>query len=273
MTVFLVRDETSRPQLAEQITDILQQLAPIMVETTGLSLAPRVTYRLVTPKEWRAVQVRGLQRALACDMADLDLPPERLAQAHASIKKARVMMLKAWPLVMGSTGRTAGEQPETVIAPKALHHTGLLANDDVLAQMVVHELVHHAQQTAWDHHAARWSTLFPDLRGRPHWAFSSLLEGHARWADQQVTRLAFGAPVDADRTRKSQSLRYRLHARLPGIRNAGPSRAAYDAGAQFIEHIVAAGGTDLINRIWKDSDLVPTHSEITDAEAWLLRVG
>ncbi|MGJ5871917.1 zinc-dependent metalloprotease [Streptomyces griseiscabiei] len=55
-------------------------------------------------------------------------------------------------------------------------------------------------------------------------------------------------------------------------RLGGPSRAAYEQGTLLITHAVATGGTDLVNRVWKDTVFLPTDDESADPEAWVHRL-
>ncbi|WP_328937438.1 zinc-dependent metalloprotease [Streptomyces tauricus] len=268
MTVFEVVDETRRhAELRDRIREILHTVAPHAADTTGLPLPAQVRYRLLTPKAWREETRLNTQHILARDIADLDLTPPEIKATRAVIKVAGVGPTLVWPLVLGSTQRAADGQRETIITPKALRHAGLLADDPALHQMVAHELVHHLQAEARS--GAVWKTFFPgkrDLGNIPRESFTLVLEGHATWADRQVTRHLFGTPADHRLARKSW--RYQLHRSIPGIHHLGPDPEAYERGAALIERLMESHGTHGINRIWKDASLLPTTKEIADPDAW-----
>lgn len=270
MTRFTVLDDTLRhPELCERITTTLRLVAPHVAETTGLPLPPEVRFRLLTPAAWRAASRESRERVLQRDIVDLDLPPEKISAMRGALKVTGSFSALVWPLILGQTGKAADGQTQTILAPRALHHTGLLADDECMHQMLAHELVHHLQAEARS--GTVWHTFFPAEREISKEGVSVVLEGHASWADQQVTTRLYGRPVNHHQ-QAPRSWRYRLHAGLPGIRRLGPSRAAYEQGARLIGHATQAYGTDLINRVWKDTSLLPNAAEIADPDAWCRRI-
>ncbi|MET7695675.1 zinc-dependent metalloprotease [Streptomyces sp. NPDC005483] len=268
-TRFTVLDETQRhPDLAEQIDRILHRVAPTVTEITDLPLTQEVRFRLLTPKAWRDETRKSQHRTLSRDIADLELTSQEIDAVRTGLRIMGFVPVLVWPLVLGSTLTADDGRSETIVAPQALHHGGLLVNEPALHQVVAHELVHQAQADA--HGGAVWTTFFPQKRGITAGGASAVLEGHADWADHQVTARLFGTP--ADHRQSPKSWRHRTHNALPGIRRLGPSRAAYEQGARLIGRAVAAGGTDLVNRIWKDAAFLPTEEEIADPDAWVRRI-
>ncbi|MGW0491133.1 zinc-dependent metalloprotease [Streptomyces olivaceus] len=273
MTRFTVLDDTRRhPDLAERITEILRKVAPLVEETTSLSLPPEVRFRLLTPKAWRQAEGEYRQRILARDIADPDLllPSEQIAPVRLILKATKFMPALVWPLILGSTVVAFDGRSETLVVPKALRHCGLLAHEPSLYQVITHELTHHAQDAACDDNPA-WKTFFPHLRKIEPRSISPFVEGHAHWTDQQVTTLLYGEPVNHAQQAK-RSLRARFHKRIPGIRDLGPSAAAYEQGARLVGHTVTTHGTELVNRVWKDTSLLPTPSEIAEPGDWSTRI-
>ncbi|MEH0415917.1 zinc-dependent metalloprotease [Streptomyces sp. B21-083] len=268
-TRFTVLDETRRhPDLAEQIDRILHRVAPTVEETTNLPFPQEVRFRLLTPKAWRAETHRSRHRILARDIADLKLTPQDIDAIRVVLRITSFVPALVWPLVLGSTLETDDGSRETIIAPRALHHGGLLVDEPALHQLVAHELVHQIQADGQS--GAVWTTYFPQKRGINGRGASTVIEGHANWADHQVTARLFGSPADARHSPKSW--RYRAHMAIPGIQRLGPSRAAYEQGSLLIERAVAAGGTDLVNQIWKDPVFLPTEEETADPDAWVRRI-
>ncbi|WP_405547666.1 zinc-dependent metalloprotease [Streptomyces phaeochromogenes] len=271
MTSFTVHDDTRRhDELRERISEILHKVAPDVDATTSLPLPAHVCFRLLTPKAWRHAQVQHAQRILARDIADLDLGPGPIGVVRIAMREtARVTSALTWPLKLATSMEADGGAYETLMAPKALRHAGVLAHEPSLLQVVAHELVHHLQFAAAD--GTLWTTLFPHLRGIDPRSVTTFREGHAAWTDRHITGRLFGAPVDHRRD-GSKSWRYRLHNGLPGIRRLGPSLEAYDRGARFFADVTAATGTDVVNRVWKDATLHPAAGEFADAHAWIGRV-
>ena len=270
-TRFTVLDETHRhPELSEQLTAILHTVAPIVQETTGLALPAQVRFRLMTPKRWRICVHQNHERLLARDIADLEMSPKEISQMRRALKIAGPAVLRlTWPLMAAVTMEAADGRLDTVLAPSTLHHGGLLADERYLTRMTAHELVHHAQLTARG--PLVWETLFHERRGLTRHGGMTVLEGHAVWADRQVTTHLYGAPVDHTQDAR-RSWRYRLHAAVPGISKLGPRRAHYEQGVRLITEAVDLHGTDVVNRVWTDAALLPTTEEISDPGTWTRRL-
>lgn len=268
-TRFTVLDTTQgHDDLAVQISTILHEVAPTVNEITGLPLPAEVRYRLLTPRDWRNEFRQNQHRILVRDIADLELEQKEIDAARRVVKAMGFIPVLTWPLMPATTHAGADGKRETIIAPKTLHHSGVLADEPALYQVIAHELVHHLQAAA--RNGAVWKTFFPRKREMPPRSAAPFLEGHADWADRQVTTRLFGTPADHRQARKSW--RYRLHNALPGIRRLGPSRAAYEQGSHLIAHAVDAHGTDLVNQVWKDVTFLPTEEEIADPGAWIRRL-
>ncbi|MGW3651687.1 zinc-dependent metalloprotease [Streptomyces sp. NPDC000878] len=267
---FTVVDDThGHPDLADQVSAILHRVAPTVQEITGLPLPPEVRVRLLTPKAWREELRQNRHRTFARDLADLDLTSAEITAVRVGLKIAAFVPVLLWPLVPAATQQAADTRWETIIAPRALRHCGVLADEPSLHQVIAHELVHQMQAEA--HGGTVWDSFFLQKRGTPAppCSVSTVLEGHATWADQQATTQLLGTPADHRQARKSW--RYRLHNR-DIIRRLVPSRDAYEQGAHLIGHAVAAHGTGVVNHVWNDLSLLPTAEEIAAPEAWTRRI-
>ncbi|QNP74957.1 zinc-dependent metalloprotease [Streptomyces roseirectus] len=269
-TRFTVLDETHRhPELSAHLTAILHTVAPIVRETTGLPLPAEVRFRLLTPRAWRAAVRQNNERIVARDIADLELTPTEITTLRYALKIAGFIPVLTWPLIGAQIMEAADGRTEAVLAPRSLQHSGYLTNEQCLTQMAAHELVHHAQ------FAARgpivWETLLHERRGLSRHGGMTVLEGHATWADRQVTTRLYGAPVNHTEQAK-RSWRYRLHANIPGMSKLGPRRAFYEQGAQLIAQAVDTYGIDVLNRVWTDTSLLPTTEEITAPDTWARRL-
>ncbi|MGW0827114.1 zinc-dependent metalloprotease [Streptomyces sp. NPDC002845] len=267
---FTILDDTRRhPELAARLFDILHAAAPMAEEITGLSLPPRVRFRLLAPKKWRRAQMRARQRILTRDIADLELTPDQFDPVRVALKATGVSDRLILPLMLATSMEADDGQYETIMNLLALRHAGILTHEPSLHQVSAHELIHHAQFAATG--GTVWRTLFPQLRGIDSGSVTTWREGHADWADRQITTRLFGAPVQ-HRTDAPKSWRYLLHNRLPGIRRLGPSPETYEQGSRFFSHVIAESGIDLTNRAWKDTELLPTTDEFANPDAWICRV-
>ncbi|WP_416975812.1 zinc-dependent metalloprotease [Streptomyces sp. 4F14] len=270
VTRFAVLDETRRhPDLAEQISAILHTVAPIVTETTGLTVPPDVRFRLITPKQWRTAFRYNAGRILTRDIADLEMTPKEITQMRRVLKIGGIVPVVIWPLIAGVTMEATDGQTETVIAPRTLQHSGYDTSPQCLAQIVAHELVHHAQLAA---RTDAWEeTLFPDRRGRDRLAGPTVLEGHATWADHKITAHLYGTPVNAAQHAK-RSRRFRLHAAIARLTRLSLPLSHYEQGFRLIARAVDANGTDMVNQVWTDASLLPTTEEITDPDTWARRL-
>ncbi|WP_189858430.1 zinc-dependent metalloprotease [Streptomyces poonensis] len=266
-----VLDDTQRnSELKESIEQLLIIVAPHVRQLTGLP-APsnEVRFRLLEPKAWRHECGQHTRRVLDRDRANLDLvlTPEQLEGADIAVKITGFLPAVIWPLFSALTVEAGDGGSETIIAPRALHHTGLVDEAPLLCQLVAHELTHHFQAVA----GAPWRTLFPRERRICPRGAVTLVKGHAHWVAQQVTCRVFGRPVD-HHEHAHRSLRYQLAkgvCHLPLF--AGVRHDAYLRGVAFVHHVVHERGTDPINRAWNDHTLLPTADEISDPGAWIRR--
>ncbi|MFH8411096.1 hypothetical protein ACH4FX_40960 [Streptomyces sp. NPDC018019] len=279
-----VRDETGRARrLAWQARQMLAEAAPRLEEITGLT-TPTVVFRLVTPRTWRKEVVAYVERGIQQAFAGSEVyERERLEAAH-KVESWRRRTALTWPLQEGMTLTGPDGQPQTLIAPRALHHTGFRRERTALHRLLVHECVHHGQILA-----SQGAVVPPRLSVR-RYAFDDravpvLLEGHAEWAERHYTAEVFGALPSTDQLRSSW--RYRLHQRLlrEDIRRAqrhtpappepsSPALDPRDVGARFVAAAVAGvGDVARFNKVWHELCLVPTAEEIQQPEAWLRRVG
>jgi coenzyme F420 biosynthesis associated uncharacterized protein len=101
----------------------------------------------------------------------------------------------------------------------------------------------------------------------------SLLEGHG-----DVTMDRAGASRVPDAARFSQTLRERRRQRglarvvmlLIGL---DAKMRQYEAGERFIAAVEAAGGRDLMDRVWEGPEALPSLAEVRDPPSWIRRMG
>jgi len=105
-------------------------------------------------------------------------------------------------------------------------------------------------------------------------AMMSLLEGHGdvtmdRAGATEVPDAAWFSRVLRERRRRA-SLPARLLQQLVGI---DAKLRQYEQGERFIRAVEAAGGPELLARVWEAPEMLPTMDEIRHPEQWVARVG
>ncbi|WP_030593340.1 hypothetical protein [Streptomyces globisporus] len=266
MTTIHVFDETgSQDELRERVDRILGRVAPLVETTTGLSLPATVTVRIVPVETWQTEQTADMQCRLRTYGGAMPLWKRPLIRAVGAAMLRRFRKLAprlGGVMVMGATQPGTGDESQTLLVPRALEHTGALANP-YLTQLLVHELIHHAQNAA-SGHRAHWSAHAP-AAGLRSLGVDVLEEGHAHWADQTITQQEFGAAVDVHSAPKSP--RYEEVAKDPAIARRKQRDAPYKVGRVLVASAIDTVGTYGVNRVWSDALLLPTQEEIAEAVA------
>ncbi|WP_030660288.1 hypothetical protein [Streptomyces rimosus] len=181
-----VHDETGRARrLAQQVRQVLAEAAPRLEEITGLA-TPTVTFRLVTPRVWRMEVVAYVERGIQQAFAGSEVYERERAEAAHKVDAWRRKLALTWPLQEGMTLTGPDGRPQTLIAPRALHHTGVRRDRTALLRLLVHECVHHGQVFA-----SQGAVVPPRLSVRRYAyddrAVPVLFEGHAEWAERHYT--------------------------------------------------------------------------------------
>ncbi|MFI1532069.1 zinc-dependent metalloprotease [Streptomyces griseus] len=270
MTDILVLDETDQHQeLREQVETILSRFAPLMPMATGLELPQLVCFRIVPVETWQSEQTAEkvqLLREYRELMPYWKRPLVGLGSALVVRISGTVSADLGGVLVMGASQRGMGAgESQTLLVPEALHHTGLLTDPKYLTQMVVHELVHHAQNRASGHRRA-WAADDPGnlIRGN---GVELLEEGHAFWADQAIVRQGLGEPCDVYSAPKSPRYEDAIQGKM--VKLLAPDRDRYNAGRLLVESAIEAVGTQRFNQVWTTPELLPSKAELEDAVAAL----
>ncbi|NEW77752.1 zinc-dependent metalloprotease [Streptomyces rhizosphaericus] len=284
MTVIDVLDETGRErQLADQITGMLEDTAELVSDITVLTPPSVLRIRLLSPKAWRAESMAYLRREIEASFTRSAPSPAEEAEARKAELAYRASTVASWWMVHGRTMLDSTGEPQTLIAPKALHHTGLRYASNELYRFVLHESVHQWQIATSRGAVVPIPILERDLN-EPDRAVMHLVEGHADWVVQQVARRLFGS----DKPSAAQlrpSWRYRGQTALIQwlARRVAQPDALEQAGSQmericneglhWVESVVKGVGVIPFSKIWEDPWCVPTTDEITNVEKWFLRVG
>ncbi|QNP74956.1 hypothetical protein IAG44_39770 [Streptomyces roseirectus] len=268
---YLVRQEAGPEYdaLGKRLEKIAAVTAPLVTAVTGLPMPESVVIRTMTVHEWKQAHRRSSEHLLRTEALQLGATSRTKARLRRRIQLA--VMNRMWPVVLGQSVPLEPGHPELVILPEALKHAGRLDDDPVLHKILGHEMTHLAQDAAGD--GTVWTaqdTYFPDLRGIADRDYHFLLEGHAYWADQQITTRLYGTPVCTDKPSPYASARYlklfnsRLRTQIVEVQ-----RRATDSVAR----IIATEGLDAFNRVWTTPTLVPLKSETSTPELWRRRFG
>lgn len=241
-------------------------VAPLVKPTTGLHLPGLAAFRIVSVETWRPEQAAGKGRLLETYQELLPLwkrPLIGLGKAMVLHKFQQLSADLGGVLVMAATQPGPGaDESQTLLVPEALEHTGVLSGPEFLTQVVVHELVHHAQNRA-SRHRADWAAHTPKTLVRRN-GVSYLEEGHARWTDQIITRELFEAAVDAGSAPRSE--RYREVAKRKELAALKPKIDPYRVGHALVASAIDTVGTQELNAVWSNALLLPS-KEVVEAVA------
>ncbi|MFD7764635.1 hypothetical protein [Streptomyces microflavus] len=275
MTNLLVLDETKRhPELRAQVETVLEQVAPMVRETTRLELPSVVNFRLITPEQWQADSAADMSahvQRFRKRKPRWQAPVINLIERVALAKFHQVAPLLGGVLVMGATAAGPSDQSTTMLVPDALRYSGVLSRPEYLAQLIAHELTHHLQNLATRHREV-WADEKASAIVRSG-SIKILEEGHAYWVDQEVTRLLFGAAHDiGDLSKSTLSDVYRKADADPRIVKMRSGPDLYKKGLALMSPAIKAVGAANLNRVWTDLALLPTRREVKHPVLWVARL-
>lgn len=258
--------------LEEHLEAIAIEVAPLVESVTGLPLPDPVIIRTMTVRRWKSANWRAAKRRFHTEAQQLQtagIAVRQLRVAAVQLRNARKFRRHNWPQVLAQAVAFEPGHPEVVIMPEALRHAGRLEDTPVLYKALGHELTHLAQYAASK--GAVWAaqdSFFPGLRGIEDRDYHFLVEGHAYWADQQITSKVFGKSVSTDEVSPEASARYRQLVATPEIRAL---REHLRRAAENVAEIIDTNGLNAFNRVWNCPDLVPLRSEVDAPELWRRR--
>lgn len=275
MTDVKVLHETGKHgYLHERVESILDEVVPVVRETTRLELPDVVVFRIVDGETWQTdseSDLTGFVSRFRARRPRSHAPAIGLVERVSLGRFRKVAPLLGGVLVMGATTAGPAEQSQTMLVPEALAHSGVLSSPYYLTQLVVHELVHHAQSLATCHREV-WAAEKPAALLRAG-AIKFVEEGHAYWADQEVTRRLFGEPKDIHTAPASihsdvyqDAMKNKIIARM----RRGPD--IYTEGRKIVTAAIEAVGPPLFNRVWTDLSLLPTKHELKHPDRWTERL-
>ncbi|UIX34267.1 zinc-dependent metalloprotease [Streptomyces sp. GQFP] len=248
---------------------IADETLPLVESVTGLPLPDPVVIRLMRPRAWCSAHARMRRQLLMAESAEFSIPWRDLAGISAALKAGNKERRRTWPLIGALCAALTPDEPEMIVLPQSLREGGVLDSESFLFKTVAHEATHLAQYAASE--GKMWAaqdTLFPHLRGTADRDYQFLVEGHAHWADHQVTTKILGAPAPTDGLSPHASSRFR--ALQDSLRGSG-TREFLDRATSSVGDIIAEHGLDNFNQVWASPDLVPTTDEKDDPAAWLAR--
>lgn len=268
-----VRQEAGRAfaPLAERLTVIAAETAPLVEAVTRLPLPDPVIIRTVTARRWLKDHWRSARRRYLTEAATLPGVTTSLNRAAgARLLSARKARRALWPTIGGQAVQFKPGRPEMVVLPQALQHAARLDDTPFLYRIVAHELTHLAQYAA--SMGAVWEaqdTFFPSLRGIADRDYGFLLEGHAVWADQLITAQIFGAPVPTTAgISPGASTTFR---KVSASAQSKTFQGGYGPAARAVTDLIDTAGLDAFNQVWTRPDLVPTCTETDTPQLWQRR--
>jgi hypothetical protein len=257
-------------ELAKRLWDIAEEIIPRVEAVTQLRLPAPTVIRLMTVDDWKkAHETRSIQR-LHDETAQFAITLEGKREAEKMHILRLSMRSEFWPLMLGEAVDLDPGHPDLVIVPEALRHAGRLDDDPVLHKLLAHEMTHLAQYTAnggdiWNDQ----ETFFPQQRAVADRNYAFLLEGHAHWADMQITATIFGAPVTIGGISPDASELWRKLASRDVPKEV---KAAQARSTDTVTQLIAEQGVDAFNRVWREPTLVPTLAEALEPAPWTERM-
>ncbi|MGW2652157.1 hypothetical protein ACWC1D_00620 [Streptomyces sp. NPDC001478] len=257
--------------LAERLETVVEPIAPLVQAVTGLALPETVVIRTMTARKWQAAHRRQDKRQLRAETRELHPSPSGRRAAKAQTASLRNARRHIWPTIGAQVVEIRHGHPELVVLAQAIREAGRLDDEPTLYKIVAHELTHLAQYAIDD--GVTWrlmNTLYADQRGIADRDYPFLLEGHAYWADQQITTNLLGTPVPTGEISPHATLRYR---NLVETRQRAEDQEYFNLAADSVSQVIDNQGLDAFNQVWTTPDLVPLKSETSRPELWQRRFG
>jgi hypothetical protein len=231
-----------------------------------------LTIRLLKRGAWLKLRRREEKKFLAGEIKELEVGPQAAMEAYRKFKERQRKRSARHDMIGAQTFQDRYGRPHVLLLPENMDKAGQLVGDDHLCKTLGHELVHGAQHEA----SKGWlvtaqDSFFPHLRRTMnlHWHF--LTEGHAIWADRQITTRLLGYEVPLGPNEPHASPQY-LEA-LRQVKGREESKQMYLDGARAISDIVQTHGLESFNRLWSDRDLLllPTFHQAENPSQWCER--
>ncbi|KPI22947.1 hypothetical protein OV320_0995 [Actinobacteria bacterium OV320] len=257
--------------LAQRVEAVAAETAPLVEAVTGLALPDTVVIRTMSPRAWLKAHQRRSARLLRAEARELRAPRRRRRQAKVQHYTQCNSRHRLWPLIGAQVVDFRQGQFELVILPQSMYEAGRLNDQAVLTKAICHELTHVAQHAT--DNGAMWrlqDSYYPELRGIADRDYGFLVEGHAYWADRQITTKLLGAPVSLREISPHATHRYRA---LAENADRAETLEYFTRAVDSVEEIVTTHGLDAFNGVWHRPDLVPTRDEASTPIGWMQRFG
>ncbi|MFJ4700652.1 hypothetical protein ACIP5N_21260 [Streptomyces sp. NPDC088768] len=242
-------------------------MAPLVEEVTGLTRPDTVVIETVLWTDW-IEQMRRVDRdRYHADTAELQPDWANKAAARITIFNAS-RARKSRSNIPAQTIPLGTARSKILLMPEVLREAGRLDDDQYLHCAIAHELVHAFQYTAADDLADLGATAYQDLRGVADRDYMFLVEGHAYWADRQIARTLYGAPL-ADGPGPGATKEF---VALTKTARYSDSKADKERAITSVGDIIDRLGATAFNQIWTRPDLVPLQSETDEPDLWAKRV-
>ncbi|WP_030660955.1 hypothetical protein [Streptomyces rimosus] len=264
-----VRQEAGREHdaLGARIAALAETAAPVVEAVTGLPLPVRPLLRLVTVEALIATRrehTDAMMHRLRGEGYGQQLVDEaEFARARERFDNGERGLAANWKNIQAISYEDARMRPQILIIARSVVHHG--HDDDQLLRTIAHELTHLAQHRATGGRALDfvmspygYGMRMPGTKELAHCAARFLIEGHASWADHQVTTQLIGQPLGwhTDPTTDEQRATKRL----------------YDDGCAFVATAIDQVGLESFNATWRHlRTSCPVETEVDDVTGWLRR--
>lgn len=272
----------------EERTDLVRSLRSagvrahdIAVDVSGMGPAEALPVHVLTRQDWVRRNVAAARTLLGGTNTD-GLPGR--GRGRAAGTQLGLALGGVSHLLLGQFMPFAATPELYAVAPNVIQLQRTTGADpgDLHLWILVHEQTHRLQFAAapWlaDHLRAVAARLLDNVDVRPPradldqvTATMSILEGHAETIMNRV-------PLDLIPSRRSLQdaiAARRSHGGLRGVlrRMLGLDLklAQYRTGADFCEGVLASAGFDVLNRLWRGPDTMPTPCELHDPQRWIER--
>ncbi|WP_030570320.1 zinc-dependent metalloprotease [Streptomyces aureocirculatus] len=285
MTTFQLHQDTrAHPELASQLEGLAKRVFPVLERVTQLPLG-EVTIRLQGTDDFLDRIVSGFHDSVAREADAFGLDTAEIRACRTRLEAREESLRLRWPSVPGCTVDAEG-QPEILINADAVQHAGL--HEAHMIKLLAHEGCRVGQHRGGEGELFRvLATTRPQYYGLlPGAQAAFIADGHALWADQQVTQELIGRVVvpgetSGHETDTLRQARARYDARIEELEQATPGAAAaahsaltpgeYRAGAQWVGRVMQFTGVALLNWVWAYPCLLPTRAEVACPEQWTVR--
>ncbi|MEU7161151.1 hypothetical protein AB0A98_32740 [Streptomyces chrestomyceticus] len=268
--------------LGDRIRAIANEVAPVVEAVTGLPLPPRPLIRVVTVSALKKTWLESLHAMMhrergALAQRGISIGEREFATWRDDCAAQGEKVVRRWADDVAQSLEDAEMRPQVLVKAAVVFHAQ--HDDDQLYRTVTHELTHLTQHQASHGRAfdlgatpCRRRVNLPDGKGPAPIAVQQLVEGHAMWAEAEVSLKVLGRTVGWSRA-AGTGIYQRATARATSSRTAAEAKNPYEQWHSCVRNTVDAVGLDRFNTMWPHLDTAcPTEAELSDPDSWLRRV-